>query len=425
MRRTDLFQFRKVFLLLLAMVCLPSFALSIFGILAIKNERAAAEKHVEDLYAARLESFREALEADPTLPFLQGAPLEQAVESLGARLFPDEKARFRVVSEAELDAERRAGNSVLASLASAAELDAFGPVIAERPLGGSLAGRVLVAHLGDVRDPANVALVNRVWYVILLVVLYAAIVVGVVLTSRAVYREAKLSRLKSDFVSHVSHELRTPLTSIRLFIETLRLGRFRTEGERNELMEHLDGEAARLAVLVDRLLDWARMESGKKVYRRTPVPAEELARDAVGVFERQSLVDPGLVRLELAPTLPEVEVDREAISVVLVNLLANAYKYTGANKDIRLRVKKHGKRVYFEVLDNGPGIPATERKRIFDHFYRVDDLLTRRAEGTGLGLAIAKRITEDHGGRIEISGEVGRGSRFAVVLPTAERPSHA
>lgn len=425
MRRADLFQFRKVFLLLLAMVCLPSFALSIFGILAIKNERAAAEKHVEEIYASRLESFREALEADPSLPFLRGPALDEAVDALGRRLFPDEKARFRVASEEELAAERRAGHSVLASLASAAELHAFGPVIAERPLAGRLAGRVLVAHLGDVRDPANVALVNRVWYVILLVVLYAAIVVGVVLTSRAVYREAKLSRLKSDFVSHVSHELRTPLTSIRLFVETLRLGRFRTEGERTGLMEHLDEEAARLAVLVDRLLDWARMESGKKVYRRTPTPAAELAKEALAVFERQGLIAPGLVDLVLDPSLPDVEVDREAITVVLVNLLANAYKYTGAEKVIRLRVKKAGKRVFFEVQDNGPGIPASERKRIFDHFYRVDDLLTRRAEGTGLGLAIAKRITEDHGGRIEIAGEIGRGSRFTVVLPTAERPNHA
>ena len=104
----------------------------------------------------------------------------------------------------------------------------------------------------------------------------------------------------------------------------------------------------------------------------------------------------------------------------LFNLLVNAWKYTGAKKEIRLRVLRVGARTAFEVTDNGPGIPSSERKRIFEQFYRIDDLLTRRTEGTGLGLAIAKRIVEDHGGRIELGAAPGGGSRFTVLLPAAK-----
>lgn len=416
MRRADLFDFRKIFLLLMATVCLPSLALSAFGILAIKNERAAVEKHAEELYGARLEKLAEALEADPWRPFLKGSELDDLVERLGERLFPGEKVRFRLV--ADDDPSLVADGSVLSTLGG---IDELGPAIVRRPLTGALGGNVLLAHVGQARSPARIALVNRVVYVVLLCLLYGAIIVGAVVTSRAVYREAKLSRLKSDFVSHVSHELRTPLTSIRLFTETLRLGRYRTEGERQELLLHLDEEAERLADLVDRLLDWARIESGKKVYRKVPLPAGEVAERALAVFERQRLTGPGVVNLLIPEDLPEVEVDPEAISLVLLNLLVNAFKYTGAEKEIVLRGRTSGKRVVLEVEDNGPGIPVSERKRIFDHFYRVDDLLTRRTEGTGLGLAIAKRITEDHGGRLEVSGEAGRGSRFSVVLPAIER----
>src|SRR5690606_167990 len=118
----------------------------------------------------------------------------------------------------------------------------LGPPIVERPLSGVLGGNSLAVHLPGNDSPASIALFNRVIYVVLLAIFYGAIAVGIVLTSRAVYKEAKLSRLKSDFVSHVSHELRTPLTSIRMFVETLRMGRVRSEAEREECLEHLDKE---------------------------------------------------------------------------------------------------------------------------------------------------------------------------------------
>jgi len=425
-RRADLFDFRKVFFLLIFTVCVPSLALSTFGILAIKHERAAVEKKLEELYGQKLDRLAEALAREMAARGARTEPptedrLAQRVPQLAAQMFPGEHARFELLRHEEDGGSEDAIQALLRSIASKAPAAAdLGPPIVERPLTGVLGGNSLVVRLPGDDSPASIALINRVIYVVLLALFYGAIAVGIALTSRAVYKEARLSRLKSDFVSHVSHELRTPLTSIRMFVETLRMGRVRSDEEREQCLEHLDKEAERLAGLVDRLLDWARIESGRKVYRKVPVPAAAVARDALEVFERQQLAPEGLVELTVAPDAGAVQVDRDAMSLVLFNLLVNAWKYTGEQKEIHLRVTGTGKRVAFEVADNGPGIPKSERKRIFDQFYRVDDLLTRKTEGTGLGLAIAKRIVEEHGGRIEIGGEVGRGSRFAVVLPRAE-----
>lgn len=414
-RRADLFDFRRVFFLLIFTVCVPSLALSTFGVLAIKHERAVVEKRLEDLYGQKLDALAETLvqemQVRPAKGGAEAVDLAARVPALAKQMFPDERARFELIHEVGADEDP------IKSLLRSITRDDGKPAIVQRPLTGALAGNSLVVRLPGDDSPASIALVNRVVYVILLALFYGAIGVGVGLTSRAVYKEAKLSRLKSDFVSHVSHELRTPLTSIRLFVETLRLGRVRSDTERQECMELLDKEAERLAGLVDRLLDWARIESGRKVYRKVAQDPRAVAQEALAVFERQHLAEPGLVQVEMEEVLPQVEVDRDAVAVVLFNLLVNAWKYTGKEKQISLRVYGNGKRVAFEVEDNGPGIAKSERKRIFDQFYRVDDLLTRKTEGTGLGLAISRRIVEDHGGRIELDGELGRGSRFVVMLP--------
>ncbi|HWV37288.1 MAG TPA: ATP-binding protein [Vulgatibacter sp.] len=425
MRRDDLFDFRRVFLLLIATVCVPSLALSTFGILAIKAERAVVEKQLEAVYGSRLDRLAEALARRVAQPEGEEAPeaavLAEQVRRLGEQMFPGETARFDLVSLGEPGGREDVVKALMRSITDPSDSDGeWSPPIVERPLSGALAGNALIVRLSEGRSAARLTLVNRVLYGALLFLLYGAIAVGVVLTSRAVYREARLSRLKSDFVSHVGHELRTPLTSIRMFVETLRLGRVRSEEEREQCLDMLDKEAERLSGLVDRILDWARIETGRKVYRKIPIAPADLAREAVEIFDRQQLSPPGLVQIEVPEGLPRIEVDRDAVEVILFNLLMNAHKYTGKEKEIRLRVRQVGKRMQFEVEDNGPGIPSSERKRIFEHFYRVDDLLTRRTEGTGLGLAISKRIAEDHGGRIDVAGEVGKGSRFVLALPVAE-----
>src|SRR5204863_9275340 len=111
--------------------------------------------------------------------------------------------------------------------------------------------------------------------------------------------------------------------------------------------------------------------------------------------------------------------DRDAMAQVVLNLLHNAVKYTGDQKRIRLRARRAGRSVAIEVEDNGPGVRQQDRKRIFERFYRADDLLSRKTEGTGLGLAISKKIVEAHGGKIELDSQLGDGSVFSILLPAA------
>ncbi|MFN7135496.1 MAG: sensor histidine kinase, partial [Myxococcales bacterium] len=267
---------------------------------------------------------------------------------------------------------------------------------------------------------------NRTLYIVLLVVFYATITVGVVLTARGIYREAKLSRLKTDFVSAISHELRTPLTSIRMFVETLELGRARDDAEVKECLHLLARETERLTSMIERVLDWARIESGRKIYRRSSVPVREVVDGALAAFRTQLLAagsanDANLkLVVEVPDGLPPLHCDPEAMGGVLLNILQNAYKYTGVEKRIEVRARASGRKVELEVQDNGPGIAKADRKRIFERFYRADDLLTRKTEGTGLGLSIAMRIVQAHGGKLKVRSEKGAGSVFTVSLP-AER----
>jgi signal transduction histidine kinase len=257
-------------------------------------------------------------------------------------------------------------------------------------------------------------------YAVLLALFYLTLTFGVVYTGRTLYREAKLSRLKTDFVSLVSHELRTPLTSIRMFIETLSLGRLKDPAQTQEVLQLLTRETERLSTLIERVLDWARIESGRKEYHRESLEVEQVVEAAVAAFRAQRL-DSGVdLKVDVPAGLPRVEVDRHAVAGALLNLLQNAYKYSGQDKRIALSARAEGRWVGLSVEDNGVGIALRDRKRIFDRFYRVDNLLTRKTEGSGLGLAITKRIIEAHGGRVVVQSEVGKGSRFTLQLPVGK-----
>lgn len=260
---------------------------------------------------------------------------------------------------------------------------------------------------------------------ILVLALSGAVVTGVILVWVFVRREASLSQLQSDFVSKVSHELRTPLTSIRLFSDTLALRRSDPEAI-DTCISGLKREGARLQDLIDRLLDWGRMESGNRPYhmQATDVYAvvERTMRDFETVRERQN----AHVTVELPERLPPLWGEAASISDALLNLLTNASKYGGHPAEIVLRASATPRHVRISVQDNGLGIPAREHKRIFQKFYRVDDRLARDKEGSGLGLAIAKHVVKAHRGHIELSSAPGQGSVFTLVLPVrqaAEAPA--
>jgi two-component system, OmpR family, phosphate regulon sensor histidine kinase PhoR len=256
---------------------------------------------------------------------------------------------------------------------------------------------------------------------ILSVVFVAVVVTGVVLIIVFVRREANLSELQADFVSKVSHELRTPLTAIRLFAETIeRSGA--DEATRNKCTSLLVAESERLSRLIERLLDWGRMEAGRKIYELRPEHVGDIVDDVVRAYAPRRGLAGGDIDLEVeVPTeLPDVAVDRHAMVDALVNLVSNAHKYGGTPAVVRVRALITPKgEVGIAVTDNGVGIPRPEQRRIFEKFYRIDDRLSRAKEGSGLGLAIVKHVVRAHRGRVTVDSEPGQGSTFTIVLPAA------
>jgi two-component system phosphate regulon sensor histidine kinase PhoR len=255
----------------------------------------------------------------------------------------------------------------------------------------------------------------------LILALVSTTVAGTAVVLAVLYREAEVARLQTDFVNKVSHDLRTPLTSIRMFVETLQLGRIQDPARQSEALEIIADETARLSTLINRLLDWARMESGRRSYTLRRTRIETVLDAALQAFEPQRLAGSVEVTRAIEPALPEVMADPQALVEALLNLLNNAHKYTGPEKRITLGARRDGTTVLLSVTDNGPGIQRRDQKRIFDKFYRAQDPLAREIEGTGLGLAMVKHIIGAHGGRVGVESELGKGAVFTIVLPAAER----
>ncbi|MEZ4237767.1 MAG: HAMP domain-containing sensor histidine kinase [Myxococcota bacterium] len=252
--------------------------------------------------------------------------------------------------------------------------------------------------------------------------LVAVVIVGAVVTLGSAYREIRLSRLQTDFVSSVSHELRTPLTAIRLFVETLQSGRL-DPVRAQECLDRLAQETDRLSRMIERVLDWARMEDGRRVYEFEAVRAEEVAAEALRALRTHHLLDdePDPVEVRVEPGLPDIRADRDALVEALLNLLHNAIKHTAPPRRIVLSADRRGDWVGIGVHDNGPGIPKRDRRRVFEKFYQVDPLLSspkqgRMDRGSGLGLAIVRSVARALAG----SSSTARSGR-EPVHPVAAR----
>ncbi|MBL9038894.1 MAG: two-component sensor histidine kinase [Archangium sp.] len=344
--------------------------------------------------------------------------IDRTLAGVGAVLTPPaEPARFAL-----LPVKREPPESVLARIASGVS------EVREAALGiRELASLALPPPVQDFRlvvfavgeDPvARASTRNRVWYSVLLGLFYVTLLLGVLFTGRTLYREARLSRLKTDFVSLVSHELRTPLTSIRLFIDMLAMGRVE-QAEMQTVLEVLSKETARLSGMIDKVLDWSRIESGSRTYDRALHAPGAIVEEAVEAFRAQRVGAVMNFTVDVEEALPLVRVDRSAIAGAVLNLLQNAFKYTGESKRIALKAERRRAEVVISVEDNGIGIPRRELRRIFERFYRVDSLLSRVTEGSGLGLSISQRIVQAHGGTISVDSTPEKGSTFRIHLPVA------
>ncbi|HYH79453.1 MAG TPA: HAMP domain-containing sensor histidine kinase [Longimicrobium sp.] len=250
----------------------------------------------------------------------------------------------------------------------------------------------------------------------------ALLVLAVGLTGVALVqlrRERELARVRADFVSSVSHELRTPLAQIRMFAETLRLGRVRSEGERQRSIEIIDQEARRLSGLVDNVLLFSRAERRAVRLERSTADLGALVRDAVETFAPLAAARQTTIREALDEGIT-ASVDRGAFRQVLLNLLDNAVKYGPAGQVIEVGLSAEGGMARVWVQDQGPGIPPRERGRVFAPFVRLKRDAESAVAGSGIGLSVVAQLAALHGGRVRVEDVPGGGARFVVELPAEQ-----
>jgi signal transduction histidine kinase len=251
-------------------------------------------------------------------------------------------------------------------------------------------------------------------------VLLGVIVVGIVVTWRLMRRETEMARLKSDFVANVSHDLKTPLSVIRMFGETLEMGRLDDEAKRRDYYRVITRESERLSRLIDNVLDFSRIEGGRRRYDFVPTAVEPLVRDTLEAFAYPLAQQAFKVEVDVAPDLPEVAMDAEAVAQALANLVDNAIKYSADEKAVRVTARLIDDRLALVVEDRGLGIPLDEQAKIFDKFYRVGRSDTQGRRGSGVGLALVRHVAEAHGGRIAVLSRPGEGSRFTLWIPVRD-----
>ncbi len=242
---------------------------------------------------------------------------------------------------------------------------------------------------------------------------------GAVVLLHDVSEWRRVERMRSDFVANVSHELRTPITALKGFAETLLDGALDNQQIARQFVQIIKEEADRLGRLVEDLLDLSRIEAKHAPLSLACVSVPAVLQKVVDTFHTQANTA-GVQLLVEIKTLDEtldVMADYDRLVQILINLVSNALQFTPSGGSITLLAEVEGDRAVLSVIDTGVGIPSTDINRVFERFYRVDKMRTRKSGGTGLGLAIVKHLVEAHGGHVGVHSEVGIGSRFFFDLP--------
>jgi signal transduction histidine kinase len=360
--------------------------------------------------------------ADGTLVALALVAVD--LDRLAQRAARDRAAVFTTAMKSEEPGhEETVFETAPASPALEGELD-----VGRQTLGAPLDGLQVIARpRGGSEEVVATGTTMKLW---LIALSFGGVFAGAAVTVRTVVREAKAAELKSDFVTNVTHELRTPLTSIRMFIETLELGRVESEAEAKECLTIMARETDRLTRLIERLLAFSKIESRKWRFRFSYMPPLELVEEAIRVLRRQLQIKDGdqiPILVERVQEVAPVAVDKDAIVEVLLNLLTNAWKYTPAEgRRIRVVISERRRQVVIDVEDNGIGVPRRDRRRIWKKFERGSNAEKGRIEGSGIGLTLALSIAKGHGGTVTLT-PLKQGSRFSLILPklALAKPAHA
>lgn len=263
--------------------------------------------------------------------------------------------------------------------------------------------------------------------------------IGLVTARRAFYRQARLNEMRSNFVSSVSHELRAPIASVRLMAEGLEQERIREPAKQKEYFRFIGQECRRLSSLIENVLDFSRIEQGRKQYEFEPTDVVKLVGDTVKLMEPYAGEKNVKLQLDVnadqfSALTDQPDMDGRAIQQALINLIDNATKHSAGGSEVTVSaaiierpaesspVASSEKWIAISVKDSGPGIPKAEQEKIFDQFYRLGSELRRETQGIGIGLSIVKHIVTAHSGRVVVASEVGQGSCFTIELPAQPGP---
>lgn len=260
---------------------------------------------------------------------------------------------------------------------------------------------------------------------ILIIGMNVLILLGIWFVFRNIKRELELAQIKSDFVSNVSHEIRTPLSLISMFAETLLMDRVRSEDRKKEYYKIISQETSRLTAMVNKILNFSKMEAGKRTYRLQIIDLDEVVREVVEAYEYHVTQQGFSYHFERYEHKLLISGDADAITEALINLLDNAVKYSQEEKSILVRTGHTEGYHFVEIVDKGSGISDVNQKAIFEKFFRVPQGDVHNTKGTGLGLSLVKHIMDAHRGKIELDSSLGSGSVFRLCFPAYQHEEKA
>jgi two-component system phosphate regulon sensor histidine kinase PhoR len=257
---------------------------------------------------------------------------------------------------------------------------------------------------------------------LLIGVAITVILAGLTFLGLTIRRERRLNELKSEFISNVSHELKTPLSIISMFGEMLAEGRTKSPEQAHEYAEIIWRESVRLGRLIDNVLDFAKIERGAGGYEFAEADVGEVIDRAIELSARRVAAADMTLEADIAPDLPAIQLDANAFTLAVLNLIDNAIKYAAAGKRIALAASCDEDRIELTVRDWGPGIDPEEHERIFDRFYRARAIRLAPIRGSGIGLALVQHIARAHGGEASVTSVPGHGATFRLWLPVSGTP---
>jgi len=407
----------KIGVFFILTILIPTFLLAYFGLLAVRSEKEIVQKNMQQKYVAMADIVEDEIKSTLSQAPEEMLSNQQYWESMllkGADVFKEEVFIF--------DQQGSPLGNQTQQLANAAYVQYV------KNLPYIVAVYELHPHLQEILQAKEKNLTS---YISIIIFSAFSILGGSIFILSALAREWRQAKLKSEFASHLSHDLRRPLTSIRMFSEMLKSGDVPSEEKKNEYYDIISVESDKLTQLANNILDFSRIEQGRRKYN---IQSEDITRVVVETVERFKIYTVNetrevMLNLDSIPTedqqepskgknnYPMVNADAGAISQALMNLLTNADKYSPSQKEIIVNVRNEGRQVVIEVVDQGDGIPQEEQKKIFQKFYRTLRSDVSEVEGSGLGLALVKFTAEAHGGKVVVKSEVGKGSTFSIVLP--------